>query len=450
MEKFTDDLLKSLNPLDFLCPSKELQESLASYANHLLSEESSAPTLKQNDNIDQVTDAWCQLEADRNFIEVAVAILAKIQATKKIDSIKLSDEGDGVENGDNDDQISEDGEDEEIDLRDYDEDDDERSRLAMKQFEKKATLYQENLAREKERISKLEKELVEPKDWQLKGEATADIRPVNSLLEEHLQFDFVSREAPLITQVTTATIEDKIRERIKANQFDDVERKVKPSEQPFEYKRRLVLEHEKSKASLAQVYEDEYLKKVQSKEGFAPDDKNPVHEEIRKMAKSLFYKLASLSSFHYTPPVPEPELKIINNLPAITVEEAIPEAVSDATLLAPEEIVAKKRRETLQAGEKTDTDRKRERRVKKKIQKVRAHHQASKKDPSSNSSMPSKYSKLHKARELDGKAPIKSSKSFFQMLDDQVKADLSADKSKNLKKKPSQVDSGISGKKFKL
>ena len=446
MEKFTDDLLKSLDPLDFLCPPKELKESLSSYANHLLSEEASVPTLKENDNIDEVTDAWCQLEADRNFIEVAVAILAKIQATKKIDPIKLADGQDGTE--DADDQISEEGENEEIDLRDYD-DDDEESRVAMKQFDKKATLYQESQARERERISKLEKELVEPKDWQLKGEATADVRPVNSLLEEHLQFDFVSREAPLITEVTTATIEDKIRERIKANQFDDVERKVKPSEQPFEYKRRLVLDHEKSKASLAQVYEDEYLKRVQSQEGYNPNDKNPLHEEISKMAKSLFYKLASLSSFHYTPPVHEPELKIINNLPAISVEEAIPEAVSDAALLAPEEIVAKKRRETLEAGEKTDTDRKRERRVKKKIQKVRANHQASK-EHSGSSSLPSKYSKLHKARELDGKAPIKSSKSFFQMLDDQVKADLNPDKNKNVKRKPSQVDPTISGKKFKL
>lgn len=447
MDKFADDLVKSLNPLDFLCPPESLKESLASYANHLLSEEASAPTLKENDNIEEVTNSWLQLESDRNFIEVAVAILAKIQATKKIDPVKLLDDDANDENVEEDDQLSTHDDNEEIDLRDYD-DDDEESRIFMKQFEKKASQYQENLAKERERISKLEKELVEPKDWQLKGEATADVRPVNSLLEEHLQFDFVSREAPLITEVTTATIEEKIRERIKSNQFDDVERKVKPSEQPFEYKRRLVLEHEKSKASLAQVYENEYLKKVQSQEGFDPKEKNSLHEEITKMAKSLFHKLASLSSFHYTPPVHEPELKIINNLPAISVEEAIPEAVSDAALLAPEEIVDKKRRETLERGEKTDTDRKRERRVKKKIQRERAAHEASRKDTSTNATSVSKYSKLQKARELEGKAPIKSSKSFFQMLDDQVKADLSA-KDNSVKRK-SQTNSQLSGKKFKL
>lgn len=449
MDSFTSNLIDSIKPNDFLCPSKELQEALLSYANHVLSEETSVPTLKDNNNIEDVSTAWVNLEADRNFIEVAVSILSRIQAAKKIPPIKLQ-EGEGA--GEDDEEISEEEEDdEEIDLRDYDDEDDGEKAQISKKATKKATPFQESLEKEKKKISKLEKELVEPKDWQLLGEATADHRPVNSLLEEHLQFDFVSREPPLITELTTKSIEDKIRDRIKDNQFDDVVRKVKPSEEPFEFRRRLVLEHEKSKASLAQVYEQEYLKKVQSQEGVDVGEKNPLHDEIRKMAKVLFHKLASLSSFHYTPAVHEPELKIINNLPALSTEEAIPDAVSEAALLAPEEILAKKRREGKEAGEKTDTDRKRERRAKKTHQKVIAAHKAAKNATGNTSASTAKYSKLNKARELEGKKPIKSSKSFFQLLDDQVKSDLNANKEKLGKKsKATDANSQLSGTKLKL
>lgn len=45
--------------------------------------------------------------------------------------------------------------------------------------------------------------------------------------------------------------------------FDDVVRKEKPKEEVFEYKKRLTLDHEKSKQSLAEVYEQEYLKQTQ-------------------------------------------------------------------------------------------------------------------------------------------------------------------------------------------
>lgn len=42
--------------------------------------------------------------------------------------------------------------------------------------------------------------------------------------------------------------------------WDDVIRKEKPKEDAYEYKKRLTLDHEKSKLSLAEIYEQEYLK----------------------------------------------------------------------------------------------------------------------------------------------------------------------------------------------
>ena len=45
--------------------------------------------------------------------------------------------------------------------------------------------------------------------------------------------------------------------------WDDVERKVKPTEEAREYKKRAVLDQEKSKLSLGEVYEQEYVQQMQ-------------------------------------------------------------------------------------------------------------------------------------------------------------------------------------------
>lgn len=104
-------------------------------------------------------------------------------------------------------------------------------------------------------------------------------------------------------------------------------------------------------------------------------ERNAKHEEVEKIFKKLCNHLDALSNFHFTPRIvccillvlfllhllftfpcffplalfvtadnvfffsqPEPEIKVVHNVPAIHMEEVTPVTFSDASALAPEEI----------------------------------------------------------------------------------------------------------------
>uniref|UniRef100_A0A665TKP0 U3 small nucleolar ribonucleoprotein protein MPP10 n=1 Tax=Echeneis naucrates TaxID=173247 RepID=A0A665TKP0_ECHNA len=313
-----------------------------------------------------------------------------------------------------------------------------------------------------EKIQELEKAALAEKPWQLSGEVTAQTRPENSMLEEDVEFEQASRMAPTITEETTLQLEDIIKQRIKDQAFDDVVRKEKPKEEVFEYKKRLTLDHEKSKQSLAEIYEQEYLKQAQQK---TEEEENPAHVEIQKLMDTLFLKLDALSNFHFTPKPPVAEVKVVSNLPSITMEEVAPVNVSDATLLAPEEIKEKnKAGDVLGDTEKTSTDKKRERRHKKKVKslKIKEKERRQKLKEANKTAETKKLSKADVRENLKkltkgGKATIlkdegkdkalRSSQAFFSQLQDQVKSQIKSEKDQSSKKKKHK---DLSASKLKL
>ncbi|KAE9545731.1 hypothetical protein AGLY_001274 [Aphis glycines] len=297
------------------------------------------------------------------------------------------------------------------------------------------------------RIAKLEEEAIsDNKPWALKGEVAAKDRPQNSLLEEAVEFDVCTRPAPIITEETTVKLEDIILQRIKDKAWDDVERKIKQTNAPHEFKKQLVLNQEKSKESLSQIYEKEFIKQ---REAADPENKNKPeeepkeHKEIDFMIKELFRKLDALTNYHYTPKQAIPDLKIVNNLPAISMEEVAPVATTDASLLAPEEIQRKFKAPVLGKEERTSTDKKRERRKKKHLQhKKRITKESNLKEMEKNGFKP-KHNKDsaqqelkrltssgHQIKELksvDDKS-MKSSKDFFSRLQDQARNEIDGKK----------------------
>lgn len=112
------------------------------------------------------------------------------------------------------------------------------------------------------------------------------------------------------------------------------------------------------------------------------------------------------------------------------MEEVAPVATSDAALLAPEEIQPKKKREEIGETEKTATDRKRERRLKKKLKRLRSVEKrrcdkvVAKLRPGlgnrySRKSLEKKLQEGERGREID--KSLRSSSRFFGKLQDQVK-----------------------------
>ncbi|KAH9835584.1 Mpp10 protein [Rhodofomes roseus] len=204
------------------------------------------------------------------------------------------------------------------------------------------TTYEKRMAALQEEIAALEAENVAKKDWTLMGEATSRSRPQNSLLEEDLEYERLTKPVPVITEEVVQSLEERIKARITESQFDDVVRRRPADDKPFLPSRFFELQDTKSKQSLAEIYEDEYT--ATQTGGVAGEDRDgklkKEHEEIEKQWESISGKLDALCNAHFTPKAPKASISTVSNVAAASMESALPTTMSASSMLAPEEVFA--------------------------------------------------------------------------------------------------------------
>lgn len=193
-------------------------------------------------------------------------------------------------------------------------------------------------------IRKLEAAAIAKREWTLSGEASAAERPVNSLLEEDLDFEHIGKPVPVITSEVTESIEDLIKRRILANEFDDILRRRPDADAP-ETRRGLVqLDDTKSKKGLAEIYEEEHLKKTNPDTYISKADEKlkREEEEVIGMWRDICAKLDALSSWHYKPKPAAPTINVVSDVAAVAMEDAQPATAQGVaggeSAIAPQEV----------------------------------------------------------------------------------------------------------------
>ncbi|KAL1994241.1 hypothetical protein VTN49DRAFT_2910 [Thermomyces lanuginosus] len=193
-------------------------------------------------------------------------------------------------------------------------------------------------------IRRLEAANVAKKEWMYAGEARASQRPSNSLIEHNLEFEHVGKPVPVVTSETTEEIEQLIKRRIIAREFDEVIRRNPLSVADGEGRRgRIELDDNKPQKSLAELYEADHLQATDANYVDPKDERlRKEHEEIRKMWKEVASQLDTLSNWHYKPQPPQAQINVITDVATIAMEEARPTAagigVDEQSRLAPQEI----------------------------------------------------------------------------------------------------------------
>ncbi|KAL6921835.1 hypothetical protein ACHAP8_010158 [Fusarium lateritium] len=197
-----------------------------------------------------------------------------------------------------------------------------------------------------EEIRKLEAASVAKREWALSGEAAAVDRPVNSLLEEDLDFEHVGKPVPVITPEVSESIEDLIKRRILAQEFDEVIRRRPDTEGTAASTRRGLIELDDSKATkgLAEIYEEEHVKNQDPDSYVSQSDEKLQREEkeVEAMWKDVCARLDSLSSWHYKPKPTAPSLSVVTDVATIAMEDAQPTTAQGVTgessRMAPQEV----------------------------------------------------------------------------------------------------------------
>ncbi|KAL6236330.1 hypothetical protein BDW75DRAFT_229538 [Aspergillus navahoensis] len=205
--------------------------------------------------------------------------------------------------------------------------------------------HEKQRARLADEIRRLEAANVARKEWMVSGEAKAAERPVNSLIEEDLDFERIGKPVPVVTTELSESIEELIKRRIIAREFDEViRRRPGLSDRQHTQKSRVEVEDSKPQQGLAELYETDHIRATDSN---YVDPKHQKllkeHTEITSLWKEISSQLDTLSNWHYTPRAPQASINVVTDVATITMEDAQPTAggaVRASATLAPQEIYA--------------------------------------------------------------------------------------------------------------
>ncbi|KIV88751.1 hypothetical protein PV10_08401 [Exophiala mesophila] len=216
---------------------------------------------------------------------------------------------------------------------------------SLKKSSKNLSTHEKQRAKIAAEIRRLEAASIAKRDWTLSGEARGADRPINSLLEEDLEFERVGKPVPVITAEVTEEIEALIKRRILAREFDEVIRR-RPDDLGTDSnatrRGRIELDDTKPSTGLGEVYEQQHL---------AATDPNYTstlsaaaqkqHAEISRLWKEVSSQLDLLSNLHFKPKRTEAEIKTVEDKPTISMEDARPVGLADngnVGMLAPQEV----------------------------------------------------------------------------------------------------------------
>ncbi|KAL6251244.1 U3 snoRNP protein [Rhinocladiella similis] len=193
-------------------------------------------------------------------------------------------------------------------------------------------------------IRRLEAANVAKRDWTLSGEARAADRPLNSLIEEDLEFERTGKPVPVITAEVSEEIEALIKRRILAREFDEVVRRHPDALGRANDTRRgrVEVDDTKPQSGLAEIYEQDHLRATDP--GYVDRrsaSTKRAHEEISRLWKEVSSQLDLLSNLHFKPKRVEAEIRTVEDKPTISMEDARPVGVganAEESMLAPHEV----------------------------------------------------------------------------------------------------------------
>ena len=222
-------------------------------------------------------------------------------------------------------------------------------------------------------IRALEAENVKKRSWQLSGEARAQARPLNSLLEEDLDFERAGKPVSVVTAEVSEGIEALVKRRILAKDFDEVIKRrpdvgigMGPDGGDVRRGRIEEVSDKRDERGLGELYEEEHLRGLEGS-GFVDkkDEKLKAQEaQIERLWKDVSAKLDALANFRFKPKPPEVLVSVVNDVPRAVLEDSRPAGVQGVVGeeggLAPQEVFRmetnKEKRRKKRAREKANKE----------------------------------------------------------------------------------------------